>query len=360
MTAVAEETTAPETPAPGTEVAVRPPARSSLPAKVAYARELANSGLLPAQYRKQPGNILWAIEYGEMLGLSTMAAITGVHVIEGKPTASAGLISALVRRAGHKLRVFGDNKSATCQIVRSDDPDFTFEVKWTLNKNADDNPSAEVAGLLGKKVWREYPASMLKSRAITQCARDACEEALFGLHYTPEELGADVDGDGDVLGGFIMDEPAANDAAWIAASLRIIPSIGLDACRKLWLETKEKFRAGELDVDGQARVLVPLQARMEELAPPAPPATAPGEVQDAEVIHDAEVVEDSPALDPEDPWAIAIAGLADGDSDGATRLLDDAGEQLGSGAMDAERFAPIEAAVLKRFPGIQNAPAVAA
>ena len=34
---------------------------------------------------------------------------------------------------------------------------------------------------------------MLKSRAITQCARDACEEALFGLHYTPEELGAEVD-----------------------------------------------------------------------------------------------------------------------------------------------------------------------
>ena len=58
------------------------------------------------------------MEYGEMLGLSPMAAITGVHVIEGKPTASAGLISALVRRAGHKLRVRGDAKSAACQIVR--------------------------------------------------------------------------------------------------------------------------------------------------------------------------------------------------------------------------------------------------
>ena len=40
---------------------------------------------------------------------------------------------------------------------------------------------------------------MLKSRAITQCARDACEEALFGLHYTPEELGAEVDEDGVVV-----------------------------------------------------------------------------------------------------------------------------------------------------------------
>ena len=42
---------------------------------------------------------------------------------------------------------------------------------------------------------------MLKSRAITQCARDACEEVLFGLHYTPEELGANVDEDGVVVDG---------------------------------------------------------------------------------------------------------------------------------------------------------------
>ena len=48
---------------------------------------------------------------------------------------------------------------------------------------------------------------MLKSRAITQCARDACEEVLFGLHYTPEELGADVDED-----GVVVDEAAQRPA----------------------------------------------------------------------------------------------------------------------------------------------------
>jgi hypothetical protein len=178
----------------------RPQAQpSAISAKLAYARELANSGLLPAAYRKNPGNILWAIEYGDMLGLSVMAAITGVHVIDGKPTASAGLISGLVRLRGHKLRVWGDNKSATCEITRSDDPKHPFTVTWTLRTQPGDNPSAELAGLLGKNTWKNYPASMLKSRAITQCARDACEEALFGLHYTPEELGAEVDEDGVVV-----------------------------------------------------------------------------------------------------------------------------------------------------------------
>ena len=156
--------------------------------QLTYAKALSSSGLLPAQYRGNPANLLFAISYAEMLGCHPLTAVTGIHVIEGKPSASAALISALVRRAGHKLRVTGDTKSATCQIVRCDDPDFTFEVTWTMD-------DAKAANLAGKGVWKSYPASMLKARAITQCARDACEDALSGLHYTAEELGAEVVGE---------------------------------------------------------------------------------------------------------------------------------------------------------------------
>lgn len=162
------------------EVAVRSPMSD----KIAYASALADSGLLPAAYRRNPANVLYAVEYGEMLGLPPMAAITGIHVIEGRPSASAGLISALVRRAGHRLRVEGDDQQATAEITRSDDPEFAFRAVWTLDR-------ARQAGLAGKGVWRQYPAAMLKARAITEVARDACEEALCGMHYTPEELGAD-------------------------------------------------------------------------------------------------------------------------------------------------------------------------
>jgi hypothetical protein len=182
---------------PGAELAERsdtpaglvPQRGGGLPAKLQYAKFLATAGMLPAQYRDRPGNILWAIEYGEMLGIPPMAAITGVHVIEGKPSASAGLISALVRRAGHKLRVSGDDRRATAEIIRADDPDFVYRVEWTLDR-------ARQAGLTSKDVWKKYTAAMLKARAVTEVARDACEEALMGMHYTPEELGADVDSDG--------------------------------------------------------------------------------------------------------------------------------------------------------------------
>lgn len=162
---------------------------TALPEKLEYAKFLAASGLLPAQYRERPANVLYAVEYGETLGITAMAAINGIHVIEGKPSASAALISALVRRAGHRIRTWGDDEKAVTEIIRSDDPDFTYRVEWTLER-------ARRAELLGKGTWKKYPAALLKARTVTECARDACQEVLFGLQYTPEELGAELDDDG--------------------------------------------------------------------------------------------------------------------------------------------------------------------
>jgi hypothetical protein len=164
-----------------------------LPAIVTYADRLAKSNLLPKQYHRQPANVMYAMEYARALNLAPIAAITGIHVIEGKPTASAALIGALVRKAGHTLRVRMENGTAIAELVRKDDPDYTFRSEWTMDR-------AKKAGLTGKKVWQQYPDSMLKARAITEVARDGAEEVLFGLHYTPEELGAETDQDGNPTG----------------------------------------------------------------------------------------------------------------------------------------------------------------
>lgn len=158
---------------------------NDLTARMNYAQALAASSLLPPSYRRQPANVLVAIEYGNALGLAPMVAIQTIHVVDGKPTASAQLIGSLVRRAGHRLRVTGDGKNATAEIVRSDDPDYTFRSEWTLDR-------AQAAGLLGKGVWKQYPDAMLKARAITEVARDACPEVLAGVAYTAEELGHDA------------------------------------------------------------------------------------------------------------------------------------------------------------------------
>ncbi len=162
----------------------------TMPGKMEYAKALAVADMLPAHYKQKPANLLWALEFASMVGMPPMSAITGVHVIQGRPVPSAALISALVRRAGHRLRVTGNDERAVAEITRADDPDFTFQAIWTLDK-------ARKAGLLNKDTWKSYPASMLKARAVTEVARDACEDALMGLPaYSVEELGAVIDDEG--------------------------------------------------------------------------------------------------------------------------------------------------------------------
>lgn len=161
-------------------------------AKLVWAKQLAGSNLLPDSYKNNPANILYAVELGDALGIPRITAINQVHVIKGKPSASANLISALVRRAGHRLRVVANDKEATATIVRCDDKDFEFKAKWDLDR-------AQKAGLMSNDTWKKFPAAMLKARAITEVARMACEEALSGVCYTPEELGADVDAAGNVV-----------------------------------------------------------------------------------------------------------------------------------------------------------------
>jgi len=149
-------------------------------------------GLIPAH--PNPGAILYMLEVAAMLGVNPMVGLTNIHIIEGKPSLSANLQAALVREAGHKMRITvqgeGENAVAIVQIIRSDDPDFTFEVRWG-------RAEATAAGVLNKDNWKKYYRAMLKARAITECIREACPEVLMGATYSPDELGAATDDQGE-------------------------------------------------------------------------------------------------------------------------------------------------------------------
>lgn len=184
----------------GTEIAtVDMYARASLEERRNYAATIAQAGALLSQsVRAQgaPGVFLMA-ETGAMLGIHPIAALQGIHVIDGKPTLSANLLSALVRRAGHRLRVSTsgswDDGSfvARAELTRSDDPDHTFVVEWSKAR-------AQAASLLGKRgPWQTYPEAMCKSRAITEVIREGASDVTLVPAYTPEELGANVTEDGE-------------------------------------------------------------------------------------------------------------------------------------------------------------------
>lgn len=171
-------------------------APAAVQARIAYAKSLAASSLLPDAYRERPANVLLAIEYGQALGIKPIAALNGINVIKGKPTMSADLMASVVRKAGHKLRIRQEGMSVHAQLVRADDPDFAYEVVW-------DEARARRAQLWGQRgPWSLYPEQMLRSRAITEVCRQGASDCLYGVIYAPEEMSAEEHGPGveDYLG----------------------------------------------------------------------------------------------------------------------------------------------------------------
>lgn len=319
-------------------------APATLDGAVRFAQLLADADLLPRQFIGKPANVLYAVEYGRTLGITPVAAITGIHVIEGKPSASSGLIGGLVRKAGHKLRVKSDGMSwATAQIVRADDPDFTYECTWNLERAAQ-------AGLCkiehGKPVardrngkptsWEKYPAAMLKARAITEVARDACEDVLFGLHYTPEELGANVNADGEVVEAEVQQlrrvQPGETDQWSTPGPQQGEPTISPEqsyadtagtttnqaAIKELYRQANATgLLAATVKVGDESHELgAYLIARGQQLAEPAPtgtPETSDDDIPDAPVIAEGETEADIAERDLR--TAAAKAGLTNLDEE---------------------------------------------
>lgn len=165
---------------------------NSLSEKKDWAQAMSTGDLLPRQYQGKPGNLLFACEYADALGISRVHVLTSIAVINGRPSPSADLMAAMVRAHGHKLRVWGNDTEAHAELIRSDDPDFTFKATWDINK-------AKKANLWGNKgPWSLYPSAMLRARAISEVVRLGAQDVMAGGIYTPEELGAVVDDSGIV------------------------------------------------------------------------------------------------------------------------------------------------------------------
>lgn len=156
----------------------------SLEDKYRMADVLCRSGLIP-QGLNTPEKVCVALQWGHELGLSPMVAVNNVAVINGKPTLSADIMAAVVRRSpeygGIEWKELSDRK-AECVITRLL-PNGGGE-SITSSFSIED---AQKAGLTNKDVWRKYPRRMLKHRALSYGLKDMFPDILAGF-YTPEEM----------------------------------------------------------------------------------------------------------------------------------------------------------------------------
>jgi hypothetical protein len=162
---------------------------------------LAKSSLVPASYRNRPENILLATLAGQPFGWDPTMAMRSFHVIEGQPSLKPEIMLALVRRAGHSVQGETTPEGATITGTRRDTGD-----KMTVAYTLDD---ARRANLLNKSVWKQYPASMCWARALSQLCRMLFPDVVLGAGYTPEELGANVSSDGEIIEAAVVTAPVA-------------------------------------------------------------------------------------------------------------------------------------------------------
>lgn len=207
------------TPTPHADPMAGPPedvvatAVASLDAKLAYARVMIQSSLVPKSLTHGSGrnpeplpieqaiaNFVVVMEYGNLLNLHPMVALSEINVLDGKPGCSGKLMRAKVREAGHKLRIYENSRQrAEIAIRLADDPesektrfsfDLTDAVRAGLCEMGSDGEARSRAKWDANKVlvWEAYTDAMLFERAMAKAIRALCPEVMMGVSYTVEEL----------------------------------------------------------------------------------------------------------------------------------------------------------------------------
>lgn len=171
------------------ELALRTDVPASFEQQMKMAGVLAESTLLPAHLRGKPANVLIIIQGARAMGVSAFWALQSMFVVDGKLSMSAELMRALVIRAGHEFKIIEHTNKVAKVGIKRKGTDYWFETEFTM-------ADAVMAKLDKKGPWIAYPSAMLLARVTSKICRAYCPDVLFGVVYTPEELGAKVDEEG--------------------------------------------------------------------------------------------------------------------------------------------------------------------
>jgi|GEM_PF-1216018 len=159
---------------------------------------LAKSGFFSDA--KQAAQAVVKILAGRELGLGPIASMTGISIIKGQVSLGANLMATTVKRDPRYDYRVAKHDAEICSIVFYQNGEIVGTSTFTLD-------DADKAGLSGDN-WRKYPRNMLFARAMSNGVRWYCPDAFGGSPtYTPEELGAETDGEGNVIEGQFHDTP---------------------------------------------------------------------------------------------------------------------------------------------------------
>lgn len=161
------------------------------------AKAMSASGFFPDS--KEFAKAVVKVLAGRELGFGAFASMSGVAVIQGKPVVGANLTAAAIKQTGkYNYRVV-KHTDQECEIAfyeGSIKPDNCVGIsRFTMD-------DAKAANLTTKDNWKKYPRNMLFARAISNGQKWYAPDVYNGVTvYTPDELGASVDEDGNIIEG---------------------------------------------------------------------------------------------------------------------------------------------------------------
>jgi hypothetical protein len=167
--------------------------KSSLTEIMSIGKAFAESGMFPDI--KTAAQAVVKIQAGAEMGIPPFAAMSGIHIIQGKPTVGAGLMAANVKGSGkYDYRVI-ESTEKVCSI------DFyqkTVKSIVTDGKVTGSIPSLEFIGnstfteadakKAGTKNLDKFPKNMLFARAISNGVKWYTPDVFSGPVYVPEEM----------------------------------------------------------------------------------------------------------------------------------------------------------------------------
>jgi hypothetical protein len=118
---------------------------------------------------------------GQELGIPPFAAITGIHVIQGKPVLGAGILAGLVKASpkyDYRVTKHDDNE---CVIAFFESGDHVGDSSFSMS-------DAKRAGLTKNPTWGNYPRNMLFARAMSNGVAWFCADLTAGRVYVEGEI----------------------------------------------------------------------------------------------------------------------------------------------------------------------------
>lgn len=145
-----------------------------------FSTYLADSDLVPKDFKGKPGNCLIAMQWGSELGLKPLQAMQNLAIINGRPSLWGDAVIALVRGSPlcESIIETDDGHTATCKVKRRG------EAEQMRTFSMDDAASAGLKGKQGP--WTQYPKRMRQMRARAFALRDVFPDVLRGLPVAEE------------------------------------------------------------------------------------------------------------------------------------------------------------------------------